>query len=358
MVKMKAFLFDTNFIIQNQNLDETLDKLKDKDIFSIYITQVSIDERIAQNCRDLKTQYDEAEKCKEKFNRFATISFQKTYEEESAVYQKGIQTKYENYFGDHIIPLKKDGEMLSIIIDRANKRLPPFSAVKEASDKGFKDCLLWLSMLAFFKDNGEDQVVFVTDDKSAFRNNIEYLQKEFHEVTGKTIEIHPNNYYKELLKQPEKQMPEPVSEKNFEELPNLDVFRNEVEEAIEGLRCVEGENYFGYPQLLQTFTTSVPIDKDYARTFFEGLLRNIVDHIFEKSVPASKLLDFDGRIIDCEEIPMQNLERALHVYQTVLSNYPQYSEQLFEITVKILNRNYIAPTILSSNVDDDNELPF
>ena len=357
MAEVKAFVFDTNFIIQNQNLDEVLDKLKEQ--FSVYITQVSIDERIAQNCRDLKAQFDEAEKCKVKFIHFATINFKKTYEEESDFYQKGIQTKYKNYFGDRIIPYAKDGEMLITIIDRANKRFPPFSAAKDASDKGFKDCLLWLSMLAYFKGNGEDEVIFVTDDKSAFRNYTDYLQKEFHEITGKTIEIHPNSYYKELLKQTEKPTPEPVPDKNHEELPNLDTFREEVEEAIEGLRGVDLENYFGDPQWSQTFTTSVPFDKDYAKTFFAGLRIDIADHIFEKSVPASKLLDFDGRVIDCDtEIPMQNLEKALRIYQAVLSNYSQYSEQFFETAAKILNRNYKTPPALPFNVDDDEELPF
>ena len=356
MAEKKAFVFDTNFIIQNQNLDEVLDKLKEK--FSVYITQVSIDERIAQNCRDLKAQFDEAEKCKVKFIHFATISFKKTYEEESEFFQKGMQTKYENYFGDNIIPFTKDGETLTTIIDRANRRLPPFSAAKDASDKGFKDCLLWLSMLAYFRDNGEDDVIFVTDDKSAFRNNTEYLQKEFHEVTGKTIEIHPNNYYKELLKQPEKPTPESNPEKKPEELPNLDTFREEVEEAIEGLRGVDWKNCFGDPQWSQTFTTSVPFNKDYTKTFFAGLRSDIADHIFEKSVPASKLLDFDGRVIDCDtEIPMQNLEKALRIYQAVLSNYSQYSEQFFEAATKILNRNYKAPPALPFDVSDD-DLPF
>lgn len=357
MAEVKAFVFDTNFIIQNQNLDEALDKLKEQ--FSVYITQVSIDERIAQNCRDLKTQFDEAEKCKVKYIHFATISFEKTYEEESEFYQKGIQTKYENYFGDHIIPFAKDGEMLRTIIDRANKRLPPFSAAKDASDKGFKDCLLWLSMLAFFKDNGEDEVVFVTDDKSAFRNNTEFLQKEFHEVTGKNIQIHPNAYYKELLKQSEKPESEPMPENNPEELPNLDALREEVEKAVGGLRGVDWENHFGDPQWSQTFITSVPFDKDYVKTFFAGLRTDISNHIFEKSVPASKLLDFDGRVIDCDtEIPMQNLEKALRIYQAVLSNYSQYSEQFFEAAAKILNRNYKAPPALPFDIDDDGELPF
>lgn len=288
-----------------------------------------------------------------KFGHFATISFKKTYEDESGFYQKGIQTKYEAYFGKHIIPFTKDGEMFTAIIDRANKRLPPFSAAKDASDKGFKDCMLWLSILDYFKGNGEDEVVFVTDDKSAFRNHTEFLQNEFYEATSKTIKIHPNAYYKELLRQPE--IIDPVSEKKAEEMPNLDTFREEVEEAVEGLRGVDYENYFGDPQWSQTFTTSIPFDKEYTKTFFSGLSSDIAHHIFEKSVPASKLLDFDGRVTDNDaEIPMQNLENALKVYQAVLKDYSQYSDQFFEAATKILNRNYKAPL----DLENDGELPF
>lgn len=62
---------------------------------------------------------------------------------------------------------------------------------------------------------------------------------------------------------------------------------------------------------------------------------------------------------DCDtEIPMQNLEKALRVYQAVLNNYSQYSEQFFEAATKILNRNYKAPPALPFDVDDDGELPF
>ncbi len=55
MDEKKAFIFDTNFIIQNQQLDEVIDNLDES--YSVYVTQVSIDERIAQNCRELKKQF-------------------------------------------------------------------------------------------------------------------------------------------------------------------------------------------------------------------------------------------------------------------------------------------------------------
>lgn len=249
--------------------------------------------------------------------------------------------------------------MLTSIIDRANRRLPPFSAAKGASDKGFKDCLLWLSMIAYFKDNDIGGVIFLTDDKSAFGNYTDYLQNEFYEKTGKTIEIHPNSYYRELLKQPEAPIPESVPDKKPEDLPNLDAFREEVEEAIEGLLWVDCESVFGDTQWERTFTTSVPFDKYYVKTFFEGLRRDINDHIFEKCVPASELLDFDGRVTDdVTGIPIQNLEKVLRIYNAVLSNYSQYSEQFFEAAAKILNRNYIAPAVLQYDADGDDEIPF
>ena len=65
MADKKAFIFDTNFIIQNKDLDEALNKLKEK--FTVYVTQVSIDERIAQQCREVQKNFDEAKLCESKF---------------------------------------------------------------------------------------------------------------------------------------------------------------------------------------------------------------------------------------------------------------------------------------------------
>ena len=69
------------------------------------------------------------------------------------IYHNVLQEKYNTCFGDKVIPFKKTGKTLEAIIERANKKDPPFSSNKDASDKGFKDCLLWLSLLEYFKNN-------------------------------------------------------------------------------------------------------------------------------------------------------------------------------------------------------------
>lgn len=353
MTDKKAFIFDTNFIIQNPKLDEVIEKLKDN--YTVYVSQVSIDERIAQQCRELKEKFDEIERCKNKYNKYAKITLKTTYDKQASAYQTTIQEKYCSCFGNKIIPFTKSGETLEIIIDRANKKDPPFSCNKDASDKGFKDCLLWISLLEYFKDNGEDEIVFLTDDKNAFRNYTDFLTNEFKVKTGKTIIFQPNSYYKELFKQPCTTLPDDEPKK--ETLPNVDELRTEIQDVIENIMGIDDYDYFGNPQWLRTFTTSIPFDKEYTKTFFTGLKSDISSHILEQSVPAIQILDFDGRVSNGDvEIPLKSLEKALEVYQKVLSSYPQYNEQFFEAATKILNRNYISPKYTSSNGDD--LLPF
>ena len=59
----KAFVFDTNFIIQNYNLNDVVKNLNEKG-FVVYITQVAIDERIAQECIKQRAKYDKLESFK------------------------------------------------------------------------------------------------------------------------------------------------------------------------------------------------------------------------------------------------------------------------------------------------------
>jgi len=348
MSEKKAFVFDTNFIIQVKKLNDVVTNLQD--LYSVYVAQISINERIAQQCRELKDLYDEAEKNTDRYKRFASIQFSRTFEETCKVYQEGIQDTYSAAFGNNIIPFSLDSETFSKVVDRANQKLPPFSSAKDASDKGFKDCILWFSLLTYFKDNGEEEVVFATDD-TAFRNNADYLINEFQEITGKVICIKPNSFYNEILKGKEQEKPE---DQTFN-VQDLESIREQINETIESLRNVYYVNEYGDEYWYDTFTTTKLFDKDYMRVVFEDLSRVIREHIFEKTICATVVFGLDDRVSNGDtEIPIERLDNSLKLYQNIKKNYPDFIDQFLEATAKILNRNY-RETSTSSEEDD---LPF
>ena len=350
MVDKKAFVFDTNFIIQNKELDEALNKLKEK--FTVYVTQVSVDERIAQQCRDLQKDFDVAERYKAKFVHFATIEFKKTFEEACDFYQKGVQAKYKEYFGDKIIPLKKDGDTLSTVIDRANKRIPPFSAAKDASDKGFKDCLLWISLLEYFKSNGETEVVFVTDD-GGFKNNVEYLCDEFNKTTGKTIVIKSNSHYNELL-EIEKGEPAPKKPKS---LPDFSSLRDRIHKTIYDLCFITTEDYWGNESEESIFLISKEVDAFDVDIFFLGLEKIVNDHILENTVLTEDVFAvLDGFAPVMHNVSIESLEQALRLYEEIKEQYSEYMNQFYTAVVNMFNRNYAEPK--DEVVINDDDLPF
>lgn len=64
------------------------------------------------------------------------------------------------------------------IVDRAFKKLPPFEGKDKKSDKGFKDALLWESILEFALDHPYSRIIYYSKD-NAFG---EFLNNEFTEL--------------------------------------------------------------------------------------------------------------------------------------------------------------------------------
>ena len=350
MVEKKAFVFDTNFIFQNKKLDEVIENLKSE--YTVYITQVSIDERIAQHCRELKNKFGEIEKCREKYGCIAQVSLLTTYEKEAERYRSEIQANYESYFGGNIIPFSKDANTFDTIIERANRKIPPFSNAKDASDKGFKDCLLWISLLEYFKDNGENQVVFVTDDRSAFGNHADFLKSEFERITGKIIEFKPNAFYNELLIADKKE--QIVTDKG--ELPDMSQIRDKINDVVFDLCIVETVDGWGNPCWESTFTLSQKVDADYMKVIFGGLYNDINRFIFNKFVSAENVFALDDRLINgMEAIPMEALESAYRLHEEIKRKFPDYLTQFYGIAAEIFNTNYVEPT---TETTETGFLPF
>ena len=349
----KAFLFDTNFIIENLDLEKVVENLKDS--YVVYVTQVSIDERKAQQCREIKKNFEAIEEIKEKHSDIANVSLKTTFEKTEEKYHKGIQKKYKELFSDNIIPYIDKQKLFDEILERANKKIAPFSSNVAASDKGFKDCVLWLCIIEFFKTHGEDELVFLTNDKSAFLNNSEFLTKEFNEQTGKKIIFKQNSYYGELVKTKEKKEEKPEEVKIPQLLIDTAEYRNKIFSEIGSICSVDTINAWGFGTE-KTFVLNKKVDATNVEQFFTLLKTELDKNIFRKSVLATEVFMWGDIIKDGEEsIPVENLERVYNLYQDISKNCPQYLTQFYISAADIFNENYKKPELY---VIDDNQLPF
>lgn len=356
MDEKKAFVFDTNFIIQHGQLDKVVENLRDH--FSVYVTQVSIDERKAQQCRELKRRFDEVKRIVSKNSDIISfVRFRTSYEEREKRIVTRIQNNYEKLFEDRIIPFSNSSDTFSSVLSRSYKKKPPFASDENASDKGFKDTLIWLSIMQYFQMNGEQEVIFVTDD-AGFTKNREVLLSEFRDQTGKDIEIKANSYYAELLK------PELVDEPpKLPLLPDPQQLRERIVSVVYDVCYIPDADPYSQTSWLRTFTLEQRVDADDIRKSFPLLEEQYITHYLQMEIPAKTLFSFDGKISkEHYPIPIVAVDKLLQLYKEVTETYPNLLEQFFTAVATELNQNYVEPRPASPvgilGIDDDAELPF
>lgn len=75
-------------------------------------------------------------------------------------------------------PIPKDLK-INKLVKRAIKKNPPFSGKEKESDKGFKDVILWESLIEYKNNSLKEKIILCTEDK-IFSNdilNVEYFDK-------------------------------------------------------------------------------------------------------------------------------------------------------------------------------------
>ena len=356
MAGKTIIILDTNFIIEHiSDLHELHDKLSEKN--DVYVTQISIDERISQKYLELKSKYEKIETFKKEHSAFATIELREPFEKRFDTEKQRTLNGYYKEFGDHIIQFSPDEDVLKTVMERVYIKIAPFLNKDGASDKGFKDTLMWMSILKYFKELEEDieGVIFITND-NGFRNNVDMLQAEFVTVTGKTIEIKDNNYYKILLGD---EGPTVVKEaEGLRKLTAVDkqVIRNRIEDTVNAVCNTMIYDYWENEKWEMTFTTNERFDVDYIKIIFSSLKEELNDHIFENQISAYSIFALDDRINEIYPISMEALDAVNELYEDIQNKYPEYLEQFFNAVCEIMNRNYVSEHIPEDSEDD--ELPF
>lgn len=188
----------------NSTFHNVIDKIEELDIYhnvSVAIPVVVWEEMKQQK---IDAYHQKLEQVKRSFAKFS-FPFYELMDRGGEEVPYGIYLtqeieKYKNELSKRqvsilTLALPTEKKFMSIV-DRAFKRKPPFGGKDTNSDKGFKDVLLWESILEYKSQNKDNEILFYTKDKIFNRE----LLHEFKELfNGSQIKFYQDNDEDTLL---------------------------------------------------------------------------------------------------------------------------------------------------------------
>jgi hypothetical protein len=327
-----SIILDTNFLISYKaDLLNIHKKLSES--YNVFVSEVSIQERVSQKYLELKDKYNNIEKFKNDNLNFVEIKYHHSFEDIYEIYKNKIQNNYKDLFGNNIIQFNENDYSLNLVMERVYKKLPSFNNLENASDKGFKDTLIWLSILNYFKKSGGNNSIFITND-NFFLKYTDALCNEFYTITGKNIEIKENNFFEIPITKPEE-----IKSEKIKLLMDFSVLRSKIQEYIYGL-CSEfdGYDYWDKPKFHDLFKLKKIVTEDDMRNIFQNLKIIIENNLFETAINADVVFgtDFESNY----PIPIDALQNALNLYIDIHNEYKEYLPQFFYTASNIFNKNY------------------
>lgn len=187
-----GFTVDTNMLdsgsAKGTNLKSNLEyyidyikrlKEKDKDNELIFfLSEIVVSEILTHEENKLSEEYDKVKKL------YKDLPY--LFKEEIPDSNVDDYLKEEKKFADslNILTVPTTTEGYAKVIKKALDRTPPF--IKDEGDKGFKDCLIWESILNSEEVSKCDKFYFLTGDKD-FLSDKEYLENEYKEYHDNSI---------------------------------------------------------------------------------------------------------------------------------------------------------------------------
>lgn len=196
---MKTYIiFDTNILhlrsyndfskfVFHQIYEEIQGKIERHDVvknFELLVPEITIQELFQQQLKafveNIYLLKDAYSNCQQLYEIDLKIDDSFQYEP----YLIKMRHQYLSSKDINILPICNENKF-SNIVNRALNKKAPFEGRDKKSDKGFKDALIWESILEFASEN-EGEYIFITNDKG-FQQD---LIKEFEQVTHKSISFY------------------------------------------------------------------------------------------------------------------------------------------------------------------------
>lgn len=365
-----AIVFDTNTIYKLYNqLEDIVSKVINNNYYFPYIPQLVIYEYKKKFAREFKSN---TKGIMNKFKPYIEYKDKKNIDDILQDIQCDIQSNLELLFETRIIKYDESSNTFKSIINRALEKIPPFSDDNEKakSDKGFKDTIIWLSVIEYFKNQGENNVIFISDDKVFVNNSI--LVNEFKSHTNKNITIKTNEEFLKMIAYENNKRAENIALKNNDLDFEHDVEINNIsDEELARLReYIEHIIYevcfisTGYNfEMDNTFTLISKIDASYVKNMLINLENNYKNHILENNVAITEMVGNDEIIQDNYDIAINLYNELLHLYKNIKQDYPSLLPQFYKVVAKLINQYcYREPRNYDDNVNvdmsSDEDVPF
>lgn len=181
MSKKYKIIFDSNSLFYDQDeldrvFNTTIEKVfefieKENASVALCVPQLVIDERISQRLKEIDKQINLLNSSSKRLSIFEGFNAEnkKFKKEELADVLNSKVKEYLKKYKACVVPTVKVDQ--DLIVGRALQKTPPFSSGNGKSDQGFKDTLIWLSLLKNAEEDSDWNYVLVTEDK-AFNDEI------------------------------------------------------------------------------------------------------------------------------------------------------------------------------------------
>ncbi len=169
-------IFDTNILYMRDYKDFSVFKFKSIydevqgkiersnviDRFELRIPEITIKELFKQQLQSYSTHVETMKNSYLKFEQIYDIDLKI---DENFDYENFLEKKKEQYISSNaisILPICREEKFVRIV-ERALNKEAPFEGKDKQSDKGFKDALIWESLLEFAEMNDGEYIFFTAD---------------------------------------------------------------------------------------------------------------------------------------------------------------------------------------------------
>jgi len=248
-MKKTLIVFDTNYLMSNSGRGESYNSFEFCfDYFDIlnFISRNNLSDKVflsvpkivleELNYRKLYFYGEDRKKIFEKFKNFSKL-------EQASLNIPHINLYYKNHLNELINEfLEKnnikiidypDNNCFKNVIKRAIEKKKPFIATKNHSDYGFKDVVIWESLLNYSELRDYEKVILMTGDAKAFTDD---CISEFESIYDKRMFIF--NSKKELTKEIAKDYNIDLEGDEFSVFVNKDYFKSHIENILKTLKPI------------------------------------------------------------------------------------------------------------------------